>query len=89
MGYLRVNLKLRVVFFFVGIFAVIYGINDILTGEAGSRGLDPTLEDSPISFFLTVGKKVIIGGGLAFIALTPLLGSSANNREEESENEER
>ena len=36
---------------------------------------------------MTVGKKVIIGGGLALIALTPLLGSTVHNREEESENE--
>jgi hypothetical protein len=87
MGYLRTNLKLRLIFFLVGTFAVLYGLNDIITGEAGSRGRNPTVEESPISYFFTVGKKVIIGGAFAIIALSPLLGGTINNRKEESEND--
>ena len=64
-----------------------YGVFDIRTGEAGRKGINSTKEDQPVSYYMTVGKKVIIGGGLALIALTPLLGSTVHNREEESENE--
>lgn len=89
MGYLKVNLKLRLFLFLIGAATLLYGVFDIQTGEAGRKGINSTKEEQPVSYYMTVGKKVLIGGGLALIALTPLLGSTANNRKEESENDER
>lgn len=83
MGYLKVNKQFRLFLGVVGLLVFLYGMWDIKSGEAGRKGLNATKDEQPISYFFTVGKKILIGSGLLIISLSPLLGNSVRVREED------
>ena len=62
MDYLKINKSLRALFVVLGVVSLSYGIYDIQREEAGRKGINSTPEDSPISYYFTVGKKVVLGG---------------------------
>jgi len=84
MNYLKINKKFRIFLAVIGFITLIYGVWDLASGEAGRKGLNSTKEEQPISYYLTVGKKILIGSGLLLIALSPLLGTEQSIREEKS-----
>ena len=79
MDYLKINKRFRALTFLIGLASLGYGIYDIHRGEAGRKGLNSTLEDSPISYYFTVGKKTVVGTGLIIIAISPLLGKPSKD----------
>jgi hypothetical protein len=57
MAYLKINKALRAIFFTIGLFGIIYGINDIQSQETGRKGLNSPPENAPFSYYFTVGKS--------------------------------
>ena len=76
MDYLRINKRFRAILFILGVTSLSYGIYDVQREEAGRKGLNSTLENSPISYYFTIGKKTILGAALILVAVSPILGKS-------------
>ena len=81
MKYLKLNVKFRVFLIMVGLVSVIYGLSDLSRDEARRKGLNASKKDEPISYYFTVGKKLILGCGLIFVGLSPLVGRKTLHNE--------
>tara|TARA_B100002049_G_C15864326_1_gene284699 strand:+ start:75 stop:314 length:240 start_codon:yes stop_codon:yes gene_type:complete len=77
MDYLKINKRFRAFLAVIGLISLSYGIYDIHRDEAGRKGLNSNREDSPVSYYITVGKKTVFGAVLIIVAISPLMGKSA------------
>ncbi|TDF35730.1 hypothetical protein EYS14_20250 [Alteromonadaceae bacterium M269] len=83
---MKVNIKFRVIVFAIGLIGLIGGIDDVMTGEASRKGLNANVKERPISFYLTVGRKALIGLGLMITSLSPILGSISRSEDKNEDN---
>jgi hypothetical protein len=72
--FLKVNIRFRIFLFAIGLVSLGYGVIDLNSQEAVRTGLNANKEESPFSYLFTVTKKLILGGLLVGIALSPLVG---------------
>ena len=85
MSYLKINWQLRLFLGVIGLVTLLYGVGDINSGEAGRKGLNSTKDEQPVSYYFTVGKKVLIGCGFFVLALSPFFGTARTVSDEKRE----